>query len=86
MSLNLTGTKLKDSRYLVVFGASLTQFAVIGLLFSYGLFFKVFEAEFGWSRTLLSSCSSLAFFMMGVLAMAAAAKAARQTGGVTLLS
>lgn len=58
-----------DSRYLVVFGACLTQFMVIGLLFSYGLFFKVFEDEFGWSRTLLSSCTSLAFFMMGVLAI-----------------
>ncbi len=61
---------MKDSRYTVVFGACLTQFTIIGLLFSYGLFFKVFEAEFGWSRTLLSSCSSLAFLMMGILAMA----------------
>lgn len=60
---------MKDPRYLVVFGASLTQFTIIGLIFSYGLFFKVFEAEFGWSRTLLSSCSSLAFLMMGILAM-----------------
>ncbi|MBV1926518.1 MAG: MFS transporter [Rhodobacteraceae bacterium] len=61
---------MKDSRYVVVFGACLTQFTIIGLLFSYGLFFNVFEAEFGWSRTLLSSCSSLAFLMMGILAMA----------------
>ncbi|MGI9500654.1 MAG: MFS transporter, partial [Geminicoccaceae bacterium] len=37
-------------------------------LFSYGLFFKTFEIEFGWSRTVLSGCASLAFFMMGVLA------------------
>ena len=59
----------RDGRYLVVFGACLTQFAVIGLVFSYGLFFKIFEAEFGWSRTLLSSCTSLAFLMMGVLAI-----------------
>jgi len=58
-----------QSRYIVVFGACLTQFTVIGLLFSYGLFFKVFETEFGWSRTLLSACSSLAFLMMGILAM-----------------
>jgi MFS family permease len=71
VALNKTGTNLKDSRYLVVFGACLTQFTVIGLLFSYGLFFKVFEVEFGWSRTLLSSCSSLAFLMMGILAMGA---------------
>jgi MFS family permease len=59
------------SRFAVVFGASLTQFTVIGLLFSFGLFFKVFETEFGWSRTFLSTCSSLSFFMMGMLAMLA---------------
>ena len=41
---------------------------MIGLLLSYGLFFKTFEAEFGWSRTLLSSASSLAFLVMGCLA------------------
>lgn len=58
-----------DERYLIVFGACLTQFTVIGLLFSYGLFFKVFETEFGWSRTLLSSCASFAFLVMGVLAI-----------------
>lgn len=56
-------------RFAVVFGACLTQFTVIGLLFSFGLFFKVFETEFGWNRTILSACSALAFFMMGVLAM-----------------
>lgn len=58
-----------DERYLVVFGASLTQFTIIGLLFSYGLFFKPFEVEFGWSRTLVSSCTSFSFLVMGVLAV-----------------
>jgi MFS family permease len=58
-----------DKRYMIVLGACLTQFTVIGLLFSYGLFFKAFEAEFGWSRTLLSSCMSFAFLVMGVLAI-----------------
>jgi MFS family permease len=58
-----------DPRYLIVFGACLVQFTVIGLLFSFGLFVKVFETEFGWSRTFVSSCSSLAFFTMGVLAI-----------------
>ena len=57
-----------DKRYLIVLGACLTQFMVIGLLFSYGLFFKYFEVEFGWSRTLLSSGMSFAFIVMGVLA------------------
>ncbi len=56
-----------DKRYLIVLGACLTQFMIVGLLFSYGLFFKYFEVEFGWSRTLLSSCMSFAFLVMGVL-------------------
>lgn len=58
-----------DERYLIVFGACLTQFTTIGLLFSYGLFFKTFETEFGWSRALLSSCTSIAFLVMGALAI-----------------
>ena len=58
-----------DPRYAIVFGACLTQFTIIGLLFAYSLFFKIFETEFGWSRTTLSACASLAFFMMGVLAI-----------------
>lgn len=60
---------MRDPRIFVVFGACLTQFTVVGALFSYGLFFASFEAEFGWSRTLLSAASSLAFLMMGLLAM-----------------
>lgn len=62
-------TSQGDSRYLIVIGACMTQFTTIGLLFSYGLFFKTFETEFGWSRTLLSSCTSIAFLVMGVLAI-----------------
>jgi len=46
----------------------MTQFMVIGLLFSYALFFKAFEEEFGWSRTLLSSSMSFAFIVTGVFA------------------
>ena len=60
---------MRNPRIFVVFGACLTQFTVVGALFSYGLFFASFEAEFGWSRTLLSAASSLAFLMMGFLAM-----------------
>lgn len=62
-------TSQSNNRSLIVFGACLTQFTTIGLLFSYGLFFKTFEAEFGWSRTLLSSCTSIAFLVMGILAI-----------------
>lgn len=57
-----------DERYFIVLGACLTQFTIIGLLFSYGLFFKALEVEYGWSRTLLSSCTALAFLVMGMLA------------------
>lgn len=58
-----------DPRYPVVFGACLTQFLIVGLVYAYGVLFPAFEAEFGWSRTQLSACISLAFLVMGVLAM-----------------
>ena len=57
-----------DPRYLVVFGACVTQFTIVGLLFSVGLFFNVLEEELGWSRTLLSGSTSLAVLVMGMLA------------------
>ena len=57
-----------DPRYPVVFGACLTQFTIVGLMFSLGLFFDVFEKELGWSRTILSGSTSLAFLVMGILA------------------
>lgn len=60
-----------DHRYPVVAGAWLTQFTIIGLMFCFGLLFDVFEQEFGWTRSVLSMGSSLAFLMMGVLAMVA---------------
>lgn len=55
-------------RYAALSGAFMTQFMVIGSIFGFGVLFNAFEQGFGWSRTLLSSCVSLAFFMMGVLA------------------
>ena len=60
-----------DPRYLVVFGACLTQFTVIGFFVSYALFVKVFEDEFGWSRAYLSTCIALGVFMMGTMAIVA---------------
>ena len=69
MSLE-TPTRPVGARYAIVAGACLVQFTVIGTMFSYGVFLTVFETEFGWSRTLLSGALSLAFFMMGVLAIA----------------
>ena len=55
-------------KYKAFTGAFLTQFIVIGLMFGFGVLFKEFETQFSWSRTLLSSCTALGFFMMGVLA------------------
>jgi len=58
-----------DSRYTIVAAAFLIQAVVIGGMFAYGVFFKVLETELGWSRTLLSASSSLAFLVMGVFAI-----------------
>ena len=49
---------------IVAAGASI-QAMCIGAMFTYGVFFKEFEAVFGWSRALVSGASSLAFFVMG---------------------
>ena len=67
----LIGQALTNSRYLVVFGACLTQFTIIGFLFAYGVFIPEFQEELGWSRSLLSVAAALGTFMMGALAMVA---------------
>lgn len=56
-------------RSLVVVGACLTQFTVIGFLFAYGVIFEVLESEFGWSRTVLSASWSVATLTMGLLSI-----------------
>ncbi|MDK3073663.1 MFS transporter [Sedimentitalea sp. JM2-8] len=58
-----------QTKYRVVIGGCLIQFTVIGLLFSFGLLIKALEVEYGWSRTLMSACTSVAFLGMGILAM-----------------
>ena len=55
----------------IVLGASLVQFTVIGGVFAYGVFFSALESELGWSRTVMSACTSLAFLIMGLLAITA---------------
>jgi len=60
-----------DKRYLIVAGAILVQAVIIGCVFAYGVFFTVLESEFGWSRTLLSVATSLAFLNMGFNAITA---------------
>ena len=58
-------------RSYVVVAAFLIQGIVIGLMFGYGIYLKILETELGWSRTVLSGASSLAFLTMGVLAYGA---------------
>ncbi len=62
---------MKDPRYSVVAGACLTQFTVIGFLFGFGVFFAELERSLGWSRTMLSFGTSLAFLAMGTFAIVA---------------
>ncbi len=40
-------------------------------MFTYGVFFKEFQAEFGWSRAMISGASSLAFLTMGLVGVIA---------------
>ena len=47
------------------------QAVFIGALFAYGVFFKEFQAEFGWSRATISGASSLAFLIMGIVGILA---------------
>ena len=47
------------------------QAVSIGALFAYGVFFKEFQAEFGWSRATISGASSLAFLIMGAVGILA---------------
>lgn len=52
--------------YNIVVSGFLVQGICIGAMFTFGIFFKALQADFGWSRGLISVASSLAFFMMGV--------------------
>jgi len=55
----------------IVLGACLVQFTIIGGVFAYGVFFSALESELGWSRTVLSACTSLAILAMGLFAVSA---------------
>jgi len=57
--------------YNIVAAGFAIQAVSIGALFAYGVFFKEFQAEFGWSRATISGASSLAFFVMGALGILA---------------
>ena len=51
--------------YNIVASGFIIQAVAIGAMFTYGVFFKEFQAEFGWSRATVSGASSLAFLVMG---------------------
>jgi len=51
--------------YTIVAASFLIQGVCIGAMFTYGIFFKELQQEFGWSRALVSGASSTAFFVMG---------------------
>jgi len=53
--------------YNIVAAGFAIQAVSIGAMFAYGVFFKEFQAEFGWSRATISGASSLAFFVMGAV-------------------
>ena len=52
--------------YNIVAACFVIQGVSIGAMFTYGIFFKEFQTEFGWSRATISGASSLAFLVMGV--------------------
>ena len=57
--------------YNIVAAGFIIQGVCIGAMFAYGVFFKELQAEFGWSRAIISGASSLAFLMMGAVGILA---------------
>ena len=55
--------------YTIVASSFVIQGTIVGAIFTYGVFFDVLHAEFGWSRALISAGSSLTSLVMGLGAM-----------------
>ena len=53
----------------VVVGSFLTQFIIVGMLFTYGVLMTELEEEFGWSRTILSSIGAAGWLAWGIFAI-----------------
>jgi len=53
--------------YNIVGTGFVIQAVCIGSLFTYGIFFKEFQAEFGWSRAMVSGAWSLSMLIMGAI-------------------
>jgi MFS family permease len=52
--------------YNIVAASFVIQAVSIGSFVTYGVFFKEFQAEFGWSRTMISGASSLNYLFTGL--------------------
>ncbi|UCG63687.1 MAG: MFS transporter [Deltaproteobacteria bacterium] len=57
--------------YNIVAAGFVIQAVCYGMLFTYGIFFKEFQAEFGWSRATISGAPSLCFLMGGAIGILA---------------
>ena len=57
--------------YNIVAACFAIQGICLGVMFAYGVFFKEFQVEFGWSRATISGTSSLSFLVMGVVGILA---------------
>ena len=53
--------------YQIVAASSIIQMLYLSLMFSFGVLFKEFESEFGWSRASIAGASSMMMLMMGTL-------------------
>lgn len=57
--------------YNIVAAGFVIQAVCYGMMFTYGVFFKEFQAEFGWSRATISGASSLSFLLGGAIGILA---------------
>jgi MFS family permease len=57
--------------YNILAAGFIMQGICYGAMFSYGVFFKEFQTEFGWSRAMISGAASLAFFIGGAFGIPA---------------
>ena len=57
--------------YNIVAAGFIIQAVCIGAMFTFGVFFKELQAEFGWSRATISGATSMAFLVMGAIGVLA---------------
>ena len=57
------------SRVVVVAASFLVQATMVGVIFSYSVFFDALQAEFGWSRAVISGAASSTSLVMGLTGM-----------------